>query len=181
MGGVLPPTLRARIAGMRVAHLATAHRGKPAVVPISFALVGDRLYSAIDAKPKGVPPEQLRRVRYLRANPQAAVLVDHYEEDWSRLWFVLLEGPVRLLERGAEHGRAIAALRRKYPQYVGMPLREDALVIALDVAAWREWRSATSRSSTDRRPRRAVPTGRAGQTSGSTRSPSTGRRTGSRN
>jgi PPOX class probable F420-dependent enzyme len=163
---------------MRVAHLATGHRGKPAVVPISFALVGDRLYSAIDAKPKRVPPEQLRRVRYLRANPRAAVLVDHYEEDWRRLWFVLLEGPVRLLERGAEHGRAIAALRRKYPQYVAMPLAADALVIALDVGEWREWRSATSRSAAGRPLRRAVPTGRAGQTSGSKGSRSTGRRTG---
>ena len=55
---------------------------------------------------------------------------------------VLLEGPVRLLERGAEHGRAIAALRRKYPQYVAMPLAANALVIALDVGKWREWRSA---------------------------------------
>jgi PPOX class probable F420-dependent enzyme len=177
---VLPPTLRARIAAMRVAHLATGHRGKPAVVPISFALVGDRLYSAIDAKPKRVPPEQLRRVRYLRANPRAAVLVDHYEEDWRRLWFVLLEGPVRLLDRGAEHGRAIAALRRKYPQYVAMPLAADALVIALDVGEWREWRSATSRSAAGRPLRRAVPTGRAGQTSGSKGSRSTGRRTGRR-
>ncbi len=130
---------------MRVAHLATAHQGEPAVVPISFVLVGNRLYSAIDAKPKRVPVERLRRVRNLRANPRAAVLVDHYEEDWRRLWFVLLEGPVRLLERGAEHGRAIAALRRKYPQYRTMPLAADVLVIALDVGKWREWRSAPDR------------------------------------
>ena len=130
---------------MRVAHLATASQGEPAVVPICFVLVGNRLYSAIDAKPKRVAPGRLRRVRHLRANPRAAVLVDHYEEDWRRLWFAQLEGPVRLLERGAEHSRAITALRRKYSQYRTMPLAADALVIALNVAEWREWRSAPDR------------------------------------
>ena len=139
---MLPRSLRTRIAAVRVAHLATAHQGEAAVVPICFVLVRNRLYSAIDDKPKRVPVERLRRVRNIRANPRAAVLVDHYEEDWRRLWFVLLQGPVRLLERGAEHGRAIAALRRKYPQYRTMPLAADALVIALDVGRWREWRSA---------------------------------------
>lgn len=139
-------SLRARVAAMRVAHLSTAQDGEPALVPICFVLRGDRVYSAIDAKPKRVPTERLRRVRHLRANPRAAILVDHYEEDWRRLWFVLLEGPVRLLEAGAEHARALTALRRKYPQYRGMPLANDALVIALDVAGWRYWRSLADRA-----------------------------------
>lgn len=130
---------------MRVAHLATAEAGEPALVPICFVLRGDRMYSAIDAKPKRVPPERLRRVRHLRANPRAAILVDHYDEDWRRLWFILLEGPARLLERGLEHDRAIVALRRKYPQYgTAVPLADDALLIALDVAGCRYWSAAPS-------------------------------------
>jgi PPOX class probable F420-dependent enzyme len=140
--GVITAAVRAQVAAMRVAHLATAHDNAPALVPICFVLQGDRLYTAIDAKPKSVPPERLRRVRHLRANPRAAILADHYDEDWSRLWFVLLEGSVRLLERGAEHARAIAALRRKYAQYRAPLLADGALVIALDVAAWRYWRAA---------------------------------------
>lgn len=131
-----------------MAHLATAQDGEPALVPVCFVLRGDRLYSAIDAKPKRVPTERLRRVRHLRANPRAAVLLDHYEEDWRRLWFILLEGQVRLLESGAEHDRAIAALQRKYPQYgTAMPLAPDALVIALDVAGCRYWRWSSGRTT----------------------------------
>jgi PPOX class probable F420-dependent enzyme len=82
---------------------------------------------------------QLRRIRNLRANPRAAVLVEHYEEDWSRLWFVLLEGPVRLLAGGAEHRRALLALRRKYRQYRAMPLAPDALVVAVDISRISHW------------------------------------------
>jgi PPOX class probable F420-dependent enzyme len=109
------------------------------VVPICFVLRGRHLYHAIDAKPKRKPPMQLRRIRNLRANPRAAVLVEHYEEDWSRLWFVLLEGPVRLLAGGAEHRRALLALRRKYRQYRAMPLAPDALVVAVDISRISHW------------------------------------------
>jgi len=143
---VISPALRSRINAMQVAHLATALDGEPAVVPISFVLQGDRVYSAIDAKPKRLPAERLRRIRHLRANPRAAILVDHYDEDWRRLWWVLLEGPVALLEGGAEHGRAIAALRRKYRQYrTIVPLADEALVIALAVADCRYWSAAVGR------------------------------------
>lgn len=142
-GGVISRSLRARINARRVAHLATAQDGEPALVPICFVVRGDCVYSAIDAKPKQVAVERLRRVRHLRANPRAAILVDRYEEDWRRLWFVLLEGPVRLLDRGAEHDAALAALRRRYPQYrTTLPLADDALVIALEVAGYRYWTAA---------------------------------------
>jgi hypothetical protein len=69
-------------------------------------------------------------------------MVDQYREDWTRLWYVLLEGRARLLESGPEHLRAIRALKRKYRQYVRMPLADDALVIALDVERRRHWRSS---------------------------------------
>jgi PPOX class probable F420-dependent enzyme len=114
----------------------------PALVPVCFVLLGDTVYHAIDAKPKSTDPMKLRRIRNLRANPRAALLVDHYEENWGRLWFVLFEGRARLLLQGAEQRRAIAALRRKYRQYrTTLPLRSDAPVIALDVDRLWQWRS----------------------------------------
>jgi len=113
------------------------------VIPVCFVLLGDTLYQAIDAKPKSVAPRRLRRVRNIQANPEAALLVDHYLENWRRLWWVLLHGRARLVEDGAEQQRAIAALRRKYPQYrTTTPLAADALVIALDVRQLRHWQAS---------------------------------------
>jgi hypothetical protein len=76
-------------------------------------------------------------------NPEAALLVDSYSEDWSRLWYGLLHGRARLLEEGTEHRRAIRALRRKYPQYrTSFPLDQAALVIALDVERLSHWQAS---------------------------------------
>lgn len=114
------------------------------MIPVCFVLLGDTLYQAIDAKPKSVAPGRLRRVRNVRANPQAALLIDHYVEDWRRLWWVLLHGRARLIERGPEQLRAITALRRKYRQYrTTTPLTSNALVIALDVRRLRHWRASS--------------------------------------
>ncbi len=145
---------RRRLAPARVAYLATSAGGRPAIVPIVFVLLGDHVYHAIDAKPKRVPPERLRRIRNLRANPRAACLIEHYEEDWSNLWFALLEGTVRLLRGGPEHGRAIQALRRKYPQYLRLPLNLSALVVALDIEHVREWPRLPRRLTATRSPAR---------------------------
>ena len=113
------------------------------MVPVCFVLLGDTIYQAIDAKPKSVSAGQLRRVKNIRANPVAALLIDHYVEDWRRLWWVLLRGRARVVANGAERGRAIKALRRKYPQYrTTTPLAADALVIALDVRRLRHWRAS---------------------------------------
>jgi len=113
------------------------------VVPVCFVLIGDTIYQAIDAKPKSVSAGQLRRVKNIRVNPVAALLIDHYVEDWRRLWWVLLRGRARVVANGAEQGRAIKALRRKYPQYqTSRPLAADALVIALDVRRLRHWRAS---------------------------------------
>ena len=113
------------------------------MIPVCFVLLGETLYQAIDAKPKSVAPRRLRRVRNIQANPEAALLVDHYLENWRRLWWVLLHGRARLVEDGAEQQRAIAALRRKYPQYrTTTPLAADALVIALDVRRLRHWQAS---------------------------------------
>ena len=123
-----------------MARLATADaRGRPHVVPICFAAEAAAVYHAIDRKPKGRPPERLARVRNIVANPQVALLVDHYEDDWSRLWFVLVRGRARLLRRGAARVRGLRLLRKKYIQYRRDMLPEDALVIAIRPEAVSTW------------------------------------------
>jgi PPOX class probable F420-dependent enzyme len=143
---MLPPAVRRQVASARVGHFATSDGRRPALIPVCFVLLGETVYHAIDAKQKSVPPLRLRRVANLRANPNAALLVDHYDEDWRRLWYVLVRGTARLLQGGAEHRRAVAALRRKYPQYrTTLPLAADALVIALDVGHVVRWVSGRRR------------------------------------
>jgi PPOX class probable F420-dependent enzyme len=109
------------------------------VVPICFAAEGRAIYHAIDAKPKGRPAEALRRVRNIMENPRVSLLVDHYEEDWRRLWFVLVRGRARVLRQGAARARGLELLRRKYPQYRRGLLPEDALVIAIRTEAIFAW------------------------------------------
>ena len=141
---VMDAGLRRRIARARVGHLATSDGTTPSVVPVCFVLLGETVYQAIDAKPKSITPTRLRRVRNIRANPRAALLVDEYVEDWRRLWYVLLRGRARIVERGLEHQRAIVALRKKYPQYrTTVPLPADAMLIAIDVRRLRHWRASS--------------------------------------
>src|SRR5579884_3635564 len=93
---VKSPDLAALAAAEPVARLATAGSGgKPHIVPICFAIEGSRLYFAIDQKPKSGRP--LRRLANIEANPQVSILVDHYEEDWSRLWWIRLDGIAAVL------------------------------------------------------------------------------------
>jgi PPOX class probable F420-dependent enzyme len=106
----------------RVAHLATGSAaGEPHVIPVCFAFDGIHLYTAIDAKPKRVPRENLRRVKNLRENPHVRLVVDHYEEDWTRLRFVLILGCADVVEAGPDWQAAWRLLREKYPQYQAMP------------------------------------------------------------
>jgi len=128
--------LQQRVEQARVARLATVDaQGRPHVVPICFALAGDVVYSAVDRKPKRSP--RLKRLDNIRANPGVAVLVDHYEDDWSRLWWVRLHGRARVLEGGEERERGLALLADKYPQYRAQP-PVDA-VIAIDLDEWQGW------------------------------------------
>ncbi len=113
----------------RTAHLATANAtGQPHVIPVCFVFDGEAIYTVLDAKPKSTPLRQLRRVRNILANPQVSLVVDHYEEDWSRLRYVLALGLAGLLEEGEEWARAIVMLREKYPQYQGMDLDENPVI-----------------------------------------------------
>jgi PPOX class probable F420-dependent enzyme len=117
-------------------------------VPIVFAVEGETLYSAVDRKPKR--SSTLRRMENARARPEVTVLVDHYDDDWRRLWWIRLRGHARVLDKGEERDRALALLKEKYPQYRTDP--PDGPVLAVDVGEVREW-SATP----DRAPRRRGP------------------------
>ena len=125
-----------RLTTARVARLATTDPdGRPHLVPIVFALDGDTLYSAVDRKRKR--SSKLRRIENARARPDVTILVDHYEEDWSGLWWIRLRGRARVLDDGDEREHALALLAAKYPQYRTEP--PDGPVLAVDVTEIRDW------------------------------------------
>jgi PPOX class probable F420-dependent enzyme len=128
---------RELFAAARVARLATADAdGRPHLVPIVFVLAGETVYSAVDAKPKRTTA--LRRLANVRANPAVSLLADHYEEDWSRLWWARAEGAGRVLDPAQdEAGRAVELLRERYPQQ-----RADGEILAVDVESWSGWAAA---------------------------------------
>ena len=137
-----PPWALALLREARVGRLATADaRARPLVLPVCFVLAEDALYSAIDAKPKKDPSRPLRRVRNIEDNAQVALVVDVYDEDWSRLRWVVVEGRATVLGAGPELGRALALLVEKYAQYRAMDLAgqaEHAIKIVPDrVLHWR--------------------------------------------
>jgi PPOX class probable F420-dependent enzyme len=118
----------------RVARLATLDaKSRPHIVPVCFAYDGKRFYTAIDRKPKRVPPERLARLQNIRAVPRAALLIDKYDEDWTQLWYILIRGKARLIPTSAqkEHAWAIRTLRAKYPQYARGMLAADAPIIRI--------------------------------------------------
>ena len=137
--GVLSDEARRFLASRHVAHLATAGAdAMPHVVPVCFVLEGDALYVTIDEKPKRGAPARLKRLRNIAENPNVAVVADRYDEDWTRLGWVMLRGRAEILSAGAEHDRAQALLRARYPQYASM--RIEALpVIALRIAKVTMW------------------------------------------
>lgn len=136
----LSPEDRIFLAQARVARLATASAdGEPHVVPVCFVFDGTCLYSAIDGKPKRVAAPKLRRLQNIRANPRASLVVDRYDEDWTRLRYVLVAGRAEILEAGPDRERALDLLREKYPQYRAMADFGRGPVIRLTperVATW---------------------------------------------
>ena len=112
-----------RLASARIAHLSTADTtGAAHVIPICFAFDGHFIYSVLDQKPKRSSLTRLRRVKNILANPQVALVVDHYEEEWSHLWYILVTGHAELLLVGNEREEAIGKLREKYQQYKDMDI-----------------------------------------------------------
>lgn len=125
---------RERFADARVARLATVSAGgAPRLVPIVFALAGDRLISAVDHKPKSTT--RLQRLEDIAGRPAVSVLVDAYDEDWSQLWWARADGRARV-----DEAYDVGALVAKYPQYADRP--PAGPVIVVDVDRWTGW-SAT--------------------------------------
>jgi PPOX class probable F420-dependent enzyme len=135
---VSPAEARARFAGARVARLATADgTGRPHLVPIAFAVAGDTIYSAVDAKPKRT--RALRRLANVRENPAVSLLVDHWDEDdWTALWWARADGRGRVLDsEDPEARRAVELLRERYPAQ-----RDAGEVLAVEVERWSGWAAA---------------------------------------
>jgi PPOX class probable F420-dependent enzyme len=127
--------VRRRLASATVARLATiGYTGDPHLVPITFALIGDAtLVTAVDHKPKRTTA--LRRLANIAANPRVCVLVDHYEDDWDRLWWARADGRARIVARDQElelRAVALAALTRRYGQYLRQPPDGDLIVIEVE-------------------------------------------------
>lgn len=127
---------RARVQTLKVARLATIGTdGSPHLVPITFALEGETLWTAVDHKPKRTTA--LQRLANIDRDPRITVLFDHYDEDWTKLWWCRATGRADVLHDGPEHTRGVQALMERYEQY-----REhvpDGAVIRVSIEAWRTW------------------------------------------
>ncbi len=129
---------RDHFASQRVARLATVGPAGPRIVPITFAFDGGNIVSAIDDKPKTTT--RLRRLTDIANNPRVAVLADHYDEDWSQLWWVRADGIAQMVEHGEAMERAIDRLAERYPQY--RESRPRGPVISVSVTQWSGWSAA---------------------------------------
>ena len=131
---------KSRFAGSPVARLATTTPdGLPHLVPVVFAVDEDfdedMVYTAVDAKPKTT--QRLRRLTNIEGNPQVSLLVDHYADDWTQLWWVRVDGLATIHHDGDAMRAGYRLLRAKYPQYQSVPL--DGPVIAVSVRRWSSW------------------------------------------
>ena len=134
-----PEEARARFSQAQVAYLATVGaEGAPHVVPVTFAIEAELIYTAVDAKPKRGTP--LRRFENVTANPRVSLLVDSYDPDWTRLWWARADGRATVVTVGTQLDRALSALRARYPQYASVAVGGPAMVIEID--RWSGW-SAT--------------------------------------
>src|SRR5581483_5571574 len=137
----LPAWAVAMLTAARVGHLATAaESAQPHVVPVCFVIDGERLYWAVDDKPKRT--RALRRLRNIEDNPRVALVVDQWDEDWTRLAWVMVEGTAAVVDGAAERARALDRLTAKYPQYARMSLATTAgAVVAIAPTRARAWRA----------------------------------------
>jgi PPOX class probable F420-dependent enzyme len=129
-------TAEDRFATARVAHLATVNaNGHPHLIPVTFALAMATVYIAIDHKPKTT--RELRRIRNIRTNPAVTLLVDHYDDQWTNLWWARADGTATILDAPATMRKPIDLLVAKYPQY--QAVRPEGPVIAVEVHKWADW------------------------------------------
>ena len=129
--------MRRRVGAARVGRLATLTRsGTPHLVPICFVLEGSRIVTALDSKPKST--RALQRFDNVRHNPAVSILVDHYDEDWSQLWWIRVDGTARVIDDGPSLDEAITALREKYRGQYGLHT-PSAPAIEVSVDRWVGW------------------------------------------
>jgi PPOX class probable F420-dependent enzyme len=127
--------------GQRVARLATADAdGRPHVIPICFVVTGNTVYFSIDEKPKKRTGSPLKRIANMRENPFVALVADHYDDDWSQLGWVMVQGRAEILASGEEHDRAQASLRVRYRQLEAMGI-EGLPVVAIRIEHAASWGS----------------------------------------
>jgi len=132
----LPAWARALLEDSPVARLGIADdEGNPRVLPVTYAILGNAIVTAIDHKRKSVPADRLARVRWLKARPRAALTVDHYEDDWSELRWVQALGPIAIIE-AAKAPDAVAALTARYPAYRDRPPGGPVLSLEPDRLLW---------------------------------------------
>jgi PPOX class probable F420-dependent enzyme len=123
------PQVQEFVRAHRVARLGTVDdAGRPLVLPICYIVAGEMLYSPTDAKPKRVPVQRLKRLKNIQDNPQVALVIDDYSDDWTQLAYVILHGRAEILTGGSPFERAVAALREKYPQYHRMAIQENPMI-----------------------------------------------------
>ena len=130
-------TMRTLLSQARVARLATINpAGTPHLVPVCFVVHHHEIMSVVDAKPKST--QALKRLANIGRDPRVTLLADHYDDtDWSRLWWVRVEGQARVIETGMEHTTIVNRLRAKYPQYSAK--RPTGPVIAITAERWKGW------------------------------------------
>ena len=120
------PAVHDFIESARIGHLATVSgAGEPHNIPLCFWFDGSRFYFVIDEKPKRKSGAEIKRMKNIAENPQVALVLDHYDEDWRRLAYVLIRGDARIVEDGAEYALVIQHLRHKYAQYHTMLLTQE--------------------------------------------------------
>ncbi len=130
-----PAEARRRFSLERVARLATVSAdGTPHLVPVTFAVWGDRIVFVVDDKPKST--RELQRLANIHANPAVSVLADSYDDDWTRLWWARADGTAAIAE-GVDAATAIDALAARYPAYVAR--RPLGPVVSIDVRRWSGW------------------------------------------
>ena len=135
---------RSRLSGVPVARLATVdQQGRPHLIPTTFAVDGDCIYTAIDSKPKA--SRNLKRLRNIRGNPYVAVLADHYEDNWEQLWWVRADGRATILEAATDTAGPIRLLTERYWQYREQPPKGP--VIRIQVERWTGWTSSADQDS----------------------------------
>ena len=112
-----------------IAHLATADRdANPHVIPVCCVSDGNAIFSVLDQKPKTVRLNDLKRVKNILSNPKVSLVIDHYDDNWQELWYLLVMGNANVIETGQTHSRAIDLLHIKYPQYNNMDIDNNPII-----------------------------------------------------